>query len=169
MAFVVEDGTGKTDANSYSSVAAADAYAADRGLTAWAALTTSAKQIALIKATDYLEATYYSSWKGYKLTEVQALAWPRSDVYVDQFLLPSNLIPVPLVKSCVELALRASAGETLIEDQGRTITKEVVDVIETEYSEYGPTGTQFVAVSRLLSPYLTSTGGNFAQVSIVRT
>lgn len=171
MAFVVEDGTGKTDANSYASVAAADSYAADRGITSWAALTTTAKQQALIKATDYLEATYQSAWKGYRNTLQQALAWPRYEVIVDGFLLPNNAIPSAVVKACVDMAFKASAGTTLIEDTGRVITREKVDVIETEYSEYGPVSTQYVEVSRSLSPYLSSasSGGAFAQVGIVRT
>ena len=54
MAFVTEDGTGLAEANSYVSVAEADAYHADRGNAAWIG-EDSAKQSALIKATDYLE------------------------------------------------------------------------------------------------------------------
>jgi hypothetical protein len=134
-------------------------------------LTTGAKQTALIKATDYLEATYQSAWKGYRNTSTQALAWPRTDVIVDGFLLASNVVPATVVKACIEMALKASSGTTLIEDTGRTITREKVDVIETEYSEYGPVSTQYVEVSRMLSPYLNSAsnGGAFAQVGIIRT
>jgi hypothetical protein len=44
MALIVEDGTGKTDANSYSSVATADTYFALRGITAWTCPDT-AKEI----------------------------------------------------------------------------------------------------------------------------
>ena len=56
MALIVEDGSGLSGANSYASTAQADTYASDRGLTAWTG-DTATKEAALIRATDYLEAT----------------------------------------------------------------------------------------------------------------
>ena len=78
MSLIVEDGTGRADAESYASVSVADAYHTARGNTAWAALATTAlKEAALRKATDYLGQTYGLRWKGYRMTTTQALDWPR--------------------------------------------------------------------------------------------
>lgn len=44
--------------NSYASVAAADTFHQDRGNTAWAALTNTAKEQALVRASDYIAANY---------------------------------------------------------------------------------------------------------------
>ena len=170
MAFVVETGAGLANANSLASVAAADAYVADRGITGWTALTNQVKEQALIRATDFLEATYRSAWRGFRNTETQALSWPRYDLYVDMFLVDSNIVPAAVVRATIEMALRASTDATLIEDQGRVITRERVDVLETEYSEFGPRNTSYTGVARLLSPYTnSSSGGAFASVTVVRT
>ena len=64
MALVVEDGSGLSGANSYATAAQADTYASDRGLSAWTG-DTATKEAALIRATDYLEATYREAWLGY--------------------------------------------------------------------------------------------------------
>jgi hypothetical protein len=73
MAFVVETGSGSATANSFASTAAADAYVAERGVAGWADLLTADKQTALVKATDYLEATYRTSWQGYRVSGTIAL------------------------------------------------------------------------------------------------
>lgn len=170
MAFVVETGAGLANANSLASVAAADAYVADRAIAGWSALTTQAKEQALVRATDFVNSTYQNAWKGFRNTQAQALSWPRYDVFVDLFLVASNIVPTPVIYATIEMALRASIDATLIEDQGRVITREKVDVLETEYSEFGPRNTSYTAVARLLSPYTTSSsGGAFAIVSVVRT
>ena len=61
MAFTVEDGTIVDEANSYVSVEYADAFFAERGITAWDGEDT-AKQYALVKATDYVD-TFNNEFK----------------------------------------------------------------------------------------------------------
>lgn len=170
MAFVVETGAGSSNANSFASVAAADNYVAERGITGWSNLSTGAKEQALIKATDYLEATYRDAWKGDRVTQTQALSWPRISAYVDRFLLDSNIVPQPVVKACIEMALRSSTGETLIEDQGQRVKREKVDVLEVEYQDYTDSTKRYPAVNRMLLAYLKSgSDGTYAYVSVVRT
>ncbi|NBU29961.1 MAG: hypothetical protein EBS41_00365 [Actinobacteria bacterium] len=170
MAFVVETGAGSATANSFASTAAADAYVAERGVAGWAALLTADKQTALVKATDYLEATYRTSWQGYRVSGTQALSWPRSDVTVDEFAVAANIVPVAVINACIEMALRTVAGTTLIEDQGQLVIRERVDVIETEYATFSDPATKYPFVSRLLAPYLLSSGGGgFTQVRVQRT
>lgn len=172
MAFVVEDGTGKSDANSYASVAEADSYVSLRGVTGWADLTTAEKQSALVKAADYLEATYRSGWQGRRVKSTQALSWPRLDVVVDDYPVASDTVPSPVKTAAIEMALKAGAGTVLLEDQGQRVIREKVDVIETEYAEFDDTTEQYVFVSRIVAPYLASGGmsaGGFMQASIIRT
>jgi hypothetical protein len=170
MAFVVETGAGVPNANSYASVSAADGYVADRGIAGWTSLSTPVKEQALIKATDYLEATYRDAWKGNRITATQTLSWPRSNVIVDGFLLAGNIVPTPVVNSCIEMALRSASGETLIADQGQRVKREKIDVIEIEYQDYSDPTLRYPFVNRMLLPYLlSSSDGNFAQVRINRT
>ena len=167
---VVEDGTAKTNANTYASVATADTYADDRGITSWTALTTTEKEVALIKGTDYLEATYRLAWRGFRKTATQSLSWPRTDVEADGFTVESGIIPSAVVSACIEAAIRASS-ETMIEDQTQRVVREKVDVIEVEYAEFSDSQKRFPAIERLISPYLTSYsgGGGMAITSVVRT
>ena len=169
MAFVPETGAGLSNSNSYASVAQADSYYADRGNAEWAALTTTEKQQALIKGTDFLEATYRSSWKGYRVTSTQALSWPRAEVVADTFPIPANIVPLPVVYACAELALRSTTAE-LLADQGQTVKREKVDVLEVEYQDYSDPTERYPAVNRILLPFLlSSSGGGFAQVRVTRT
>jgi len=169
MAFVVETGAGVPNANSYASVSAADSYVADRGIAGWSTLTTTLKEQALINATDYLEATYRDAWKGNRITATQSLSWPRSNVIVDGFLLDANIVPLPVVYSCVEMAVRAAGGETLIADQGQRVKREKIDVIEIEYQDYSDPTQRYPFVNRMLSAYLlSSSDGSFSQVRINR-
>lgn len=169
MAFVVETGAGVPNANSYASVSAADGYVADRGIAGWTPLTNSVKEQALIKATDYLEATYRDAWKGNRITATQSLSWPRSNVIVDGFLLPADTVPFAVEYACIEMALRAASGETLIADQGQRVKREKIDVIEIEYQDYSDPTLRYPFVNRMLSPYLlSSSDGGFAQVRINR-
>ena len=171
MAFVVETGAGVANANSYASVAAADAYATDRGIDNWISQTTTEKQRALIKATDYLEAVYREAWKGYRVTATQGLSWPRCEVVVDTFPVEANIVPGAVVNACVEMALRATTGTALIEDQGQTVKREKVDVIEVEYADYSDPTKRYPAINSMLQPYLLSSGATagFQQMRIVRT
>lgn len=170
MAFVVETGAGLPNANSYASVLAADGYVADRGIAGWAALSTTIKQQSLINATDYLEATYRSAWKGNRVSETQSLSWPRYNVVVDGFNFASNVVPTQVVNACIEMAIRASIGETLLADQGQRVKREKIDVIEVEYQDYSDPTQRYPLVNRMVMPYLISASeSGFAVVRPLRT
>jgi hypothetical protein len=132
VAFVAEDGTGLADANALCDVAYADAYFADRNITAWTG-ADSAKQAALIKATDYIETRWSSRFRGYVLSEDQALSFPRTGINHD------GEVPHAIRKATAEYALRALGGTALAPDPsaasvgGAVIsTRKVVGPIETE-------------------------------------
>ena len=77
MSFIVEDGHGISDANSYVSVRFADDFLAYRTDFDWSTRTTDQKQAALVQATAYVDARYGRLFAGRVATSTQALAWPR--------------------------------------------------------------------------------------------
>ena len=135
MAFVVEDGTAKADANSYVTIADADSYFADRGNTAWTG-ADAVKQAALVKATDYIEGRFGQRFIGSKKTTTQALSWPRTGA--EDFA--DTIIPVGLRRACMEYAVRALSAELApdlkVDASGLTVvaTKKKVGPIETDYA-----------------------------------
>ena len=170
MAFVVETGAGLSNANSYASVSAADSYVADRGIAGWTALSSTIKQQSLVNATDYLEATYRSAYKGNRVSETQSLSWPRYNVIVDGFNFPANVVPTQVINACIEMAIRASLGETLLADQGQRVRREKIDVIEVEYQDYSDPTQRYPLVNRMVMPYLISASeSGFAVVRPLRT
>lgn len=159
---IIETGAGLADADSYASVAAADARCASLGLATWAALTEADKEIALRKATLFM-VTYRTRWAGRRLYQQQALDWPRYNVVVDGFSVPSNRVPIDVINACVDLAVRASRGEELLPDLdtgSNAIKKDKTGPLETEYFQNTTDARErFVAVDALLAPYFGSAGG----------
>ena len=79
MSFIVEDGSGKSDANSYGAIVTVDAYLADYGNDAdWLAATDSAKEeaIRIIQRQTELQALpgeeyNYNNKKGWNTQRIQ--------------------------------------------------------------------------------------------------
>ena len=73
---VVEDGSGRANANSYCSIDDADTYHEKRLHTSdWDNANDDDREKALMWATMLLDALI--EWNGYKYDEDQALEWPR--------------------------------------------------------------------------------------------
>ena len=170
MAVIVEDGTGKADANSYASELEADTYITERGDPAWAAMQPSEKSAALIRATDYLKAY---AWKGVRAVSTQALDWPRRYVYDSEgVLVASTVLPAAIKKACIELAHRAAAGPLTVDPEydasGRLPTKIITKVgpidKELTYPQRGPLSglvgrRKFPEVDVLVTEYLRTAAG----------
>lgn len=168
MSFTPEDGSGIANANSYSTIAASNDYWALRGGEAWAGLSDTRKEAALIRATDWIEAAYGGSFLGVRATNAQGLAWPRLGVMVDGVAVSG--VPVGVVSACCELALKATTADLAPDTDGRIVTREKVDVIETEYSAgaFNPRqSTMFNRVTQLLRPYSRGANGGMI-VGLVR-
>jgi hypothetical protein len=169
MAFVVEDGTGKADANALTDLTFADDYFGDRGVAAWAALTTQRKQQCLVMATDYIETRWSAKFKGDRqFTEdpAQALSFPRTDIGSD------GAVPVGIQKATAEYALRASvaplAPDPVVDSTGRSATKIRSKVgpleDEAEYATEGPLARPallrpYPAADLLVRPFVRSSSG----------
>lgn len=146
MALIVETGEGLPGAESFASVADADAYLGDRGHTAWAALAEPAKEAALRLATDHMEAVYGRLWRSERRTDAQGLSWPR---------VGWAGVPVAVRNACAELALRAAAGP-LMPDQGPAVQSEQVGPLLVAYQDGARQGVRFVAVDLMLAPLLSA-------------
>ena len=179
MTLVVEDGTGKADAESYISAADASTYHTARGNTAWAGLASDTiREQMLRKATDYITATYKGRWKGMPVSTLQALDWPRA--YVEREVpydvtqtppnnidgnlwWPSDEVPTAVVRATAELALRAIDGD-LAPDIDPPVTSERVGPIAVTYADAARQTTVYRFVGGLLSQFLRDAGGTLTVV-----
>ena len=109
MAAVIDATLGGASANSYVTLADADAYfETTPDSTNWDDKTNDQKNRALISATRWIDAL---SFYGARCSETQALKWPREDYKVDGIELTCTLIPVGIEVATYELA-RALANDT---------------------------------------------------------
>jgi hypothetical protein len=173
--FIVEDGTGKTNANAYVTEAEADAYVDDHSQDAvWVApLSSALKQKAIRLATQYLDATY--DWFGVPTNEDQALDWPREGVPKnDRWEYDSDEMPQALKDACAELAVKSANGTDLLADltDNGTIKREKSKVgsleSEIEYVDGNSPNTSFQLVDDLLSAAGLAEGSDSAVIDLER-
>lgn len=159
MAIIVETGEGLPNSNSYVTVDELGAYAADRLET----LPAEGKEALLIRSMDYLESI--KNYKGVRASAEQALAWPRTRVYVDGFPLDAKRIPTLLKRAQMQLAIEAMNYDLMPSTDGFAVASEKVDVIQVEYATGGrlsgstaPAVPVFPKVDALLRQLLTDVG-----------
>jgi len=113
MAITVEDGTGVSNAVSYVTVAAADTYHTARGNSVWVDAVESDKEIALIRATDYVDQNRFA---GEKLQDTQALQFPRYSIYDRNNVDVGSTVPTEIERATFEYALAVlGTGDALVE------------------------------------------------------
>ena len=86
MALVIEDGTGKSDADSFISLVDARAFAAKYGITL--PVNDTAAEVVLRQGCQYVELQQ-KCFSGSRLTTTQTLSWPSkssSSSNQDQFM-----------------------------------------------------------------------------------
>lgn len=174
---------GSGSANSYLSVAAADAIAATMlGPLGWTAAVTDDKARALITATRGLDLLAYV---GTRTSEVQALAWPRSGVYRDGFLLDSTVIPEAVEYATFDLAEALLAKPTLLQSdpstsalipgvQNRDLQRLKLETLEIEWRRDGRSTrvtplTVLPHLASMLAGLTTSTSGTPMTMPLVRS
>lgn len=166
MALIVEDGTGRTDAESYASVAYADAYHTAMGSASWAIATEGAREAALRRATAYADAAYL--WRGLRAWPEQSLAWPRGGVVSDNIDLPSDEVPVQLQRAVCELALKALSTDLMPDIAPDVVTQESVGPVSVSYGQSRNGGmTRFSLVDAMLRDLVLS-GGAGGSVRVTR-
>ncbi|HNT88273.1 MAG TPA: hypothetical protein PKL84_10455 [Candidatus Hydrogenedentes bacterium] len=163
---IVEDGSGKTDADSYVSVTDADIYVTDRYTAAstWLDLTEDQKEAFLRRACQFLDSYFRGKWKGVKRTSTQSLAWPRASVLDEEgYLIADDSVPPVVIEAQIESALILHGGydlQAVLSGTG-TVTRQKVGEIEVEYdgnvSIYAGR-TKAPKIMEMLSGVITSGG-----------
>ncbi len=129
VTFVVEDGTGLTNANSYTSVStASDFISSNIHDTTWISTTTAVKEKVLMWATQLIDQSV--DFYGTKRYEDASLRWPRSGVTdADGYPYDEDEIPIPLQRAVAELARLLVISDRTAEAGSRGIKELKVDVI----------------------------------------
>lgn len=133
--FVVEDGSGKPDANSYCDVDFADQYHAGNLYSDnWWNASTDAKQRALVMASLTMDRLMI--WNGFTYYVYQGLRWPRvkcPNMQVYDYTLgdavtqygqywPSNYIPSMVKQACAEQAKDLLGGNSTADDPSKGVS-----------------------------------------------
>lgn len=178
MTLIVEDGSNVADANSYLTLADADAYHTLHGNADWPATTmdnTATKELALIRATSSIELLYGQRYKSIPQYAIQSLLWPRQVMVINRFVLTqSGTIPKQLKDAVAEVALMSLNGEDIfpLPNANRAINSKSVTVgeISTSVSYSGaPPVEQFAGFNKIdliLVPLLRSEGGGSFTMSL---
>ncbi|MCZ2112270.1 MAG: hypothetical protein LC131_00250 [Anaerolineae bacterium] len=124
---------GASDANSYVTVAEADAYFAEQfGYSAWDLVVQADREACVITASRSLDS--YMVWAGQRATDVQSMEWPRSGSY-DRYGNPidDDVIPNVLKQAVFETAfiILTKGG---LEFGGRRYDKVKVAVVDVTFS-----------------------------------
>lgn len=150
ITLTVEDGTRPIGANTYASIADANAYWSGRVNEAWADATDDEKSSALIQATDYLNGL---SWTGRKVA-IRTMAWPRNDVEVDGYELGSDEIPEEVVQACCYMAGEIIGGATPLASTDRPLTKLTAGAVSMEWDAASSQAPQYPALKSILRGYI---------------
>jgi hypothetical protein len=131
VSLIIEDGTGKLDAESFTTAAELVDYAAKYGATIPA---DEPAQESLLRRAVLAMNGY--TWKGTRTNGDQVLSWPRRDVTIDERTLPSDSIPVRIKSGQMALAAEIHADDIdPIDKRTGAVTKERVEgAVEVQYA-----------------------------------
>ena len=156
LVITVEDGSIVADANSYVTAAELVTYAAERGITGLSA-DADVRANLLFKAMDYIETRVF---QGQQVDfGVQALVWPRDDVYIDGNLLSNTAIPLMLKRSQCELALAYNSNYDPLAPVEKQVKEESFAVFRKVYMDNAVDAPILKKVNAWLDPLLASDGG----------
>lgn len=146
MALIVEDGSIVTDANSYVSRADYIAYALLRGVTITDDTTAD---VQLIKAAEFIDR-HEANLKGYLTTKTQPMAFPRYNLYIDDWWWTGEEIPRQVTLCQMAYALDINSGIDIYnppQNPNLFTKREKIDVIEVEYAVGDQTGQKLSRTS----------------------
>lgn len=138
---IVEDGTGKPDAESYATAEDLVLYAMKFGVVIPADLV--AKEALLRRAALAMDGM---TWKGRKSSGEQALSWPRREVRLDGENKPDRYLPARIQYGQMALAAEIHKDDIDPIDQRKgAVTKDKVDgAVEREYAVISSTSKRLL-------------------------
>lgn len=163
MALVVEDGTGKANAESYVSAADCAAYAVKLGLSFPGGETSelSKCEAALRRATQWIDMTYCQRFKGHRTYPAtpQALEWPRYEVWIEALQRYTIIgeIPAAIVSATCEAAIREYATPGCLSkdnDPRGKISSYQAGSVSVSYTTSSASASQFPKIDAILAPLM---------------
>jgi len=162
---IIEDGTASSySANSYITVAEANQFCANHGLSDWENFDNSDKITAIIRACAFVDAEYH--FKGAKYSYDSPMQWPRVGVYDEINLEPEDEeyyqeIPRALKNACCRAAYEEAMSPGVLQANETTnVKREKIDVIETEYFEKGSSKTIYRTIEGFIKDLITNANGS---------
>jgi hypothetical protein len=131
---IIETGAGIANSNSYATDAELKAYADLRGLTVPS--TQPEREALLVLAMDYIEGKR-NQFKGVKTEYDQSLQWPRHSVYIDNYLVDSDSIPVELKNAQIEAAILGNTTTLMQSGSIQNVSSESVGELSVSYFNGG--------------------------------
>jgi len=158
---IVEDGSNVAGANSYVTVVEFTQFCSDRNITI--VNTYGDESQLLIQAMDYFEQ---QPFKGIKNVETQALQFPRSDLWIDSYLEPSDQIPKLVKDAQITIAVSFMQDYSPLSTVDRVAKREKVDVLEVEYMDNASATPILRSIGNIMRKLVTSStfGSNFATI-----
>lgn len=131
--FIVEDGTGKTDATSYVSVAELEQYWENRGVD-YSTTLEATVQAKLNIATQYVDNLHV--YEGHKMTTAQAREFPRDWLIDRDGIDQSGIVPEAVKSAVCEAAGYELEGNSL-EDATLAIESRSMGPVSVRYGGKG--------------------------------
>ena len=160
---------GATNANSYCTLAEANTYHESHlYASAWTDAEDDNKIIALIWATRTLDEM--CEWVGEKVTQEQALRFPRYNVYdQDGFIQVHTAIPQWLKNATAEFARQLISKDRLqaMEDAIAGLKSVTAGPVSVTFDSMDRITVFPQSVQQIIAPYITNSTGGF-QVPLVR-
>ena len=175
LTLINEDGTGRTDANSYASAADSDAYHAGHlYATSWTGATADNKAAALVMASRVIDAEF--QFNGVKASAAQALQWPRSDCRDPDAVatsstagvVASNVVPKGVSDATCELARELLLLDRTAAPPGEGIASDWTATAGKKYSKTDVRPILPRLVQSLLAKYGDPTRQGGGVVKLVR-
>lgn len=132
MSLVIEDGSIVAGAESFATVAELVTYAANFGRTI--PVDSAAQESLLRRAALQMSAM---PWKGGLVSELQALSWPRYDVYRENWLVPSDSIPGQIKAGQMALAAEIHSDDLAPPElkKGPVVRNRVEGAVDVQYGQ----------------------------------
>jgi hypothetical protein len=109
-------------------------------------------------------------WSGLKATEAQALAWGRTGVTDDGYMVSSTAIPNPIKNAVAEFARHLLAGDSTGDAQGKGLESLEVGSIKLNFDKTDTAGVLPSIVQEMLRGWGTiHARAKFGTVSVVRS
>lgn len=158
MALIVEDGSGKPDAESYVSVSDFRTYCAKVGYDLTGKGDEELEQ-ALRRGTRGLDGLYGPRFIGAPVSVSQALEWPRIGAVWRGSELPDDSVPQKVKDAACEAAWRELSDPGSLApdlDRGGRIKSMQAGSVELVYADGAPAETTFASIDGFLSGLIGS-------------